>query len=142
MIALDYSILWQILLYLVLWVVLSKLFFRPYIELLEERERKTAGAQDEYSDLEQEGERLRTQYESGIAKATAAGNATKDSISQEARQQREMLINRAREEAANTLARVRGEIQNQLAKERELALQQAEAVAYDMVSKILGRRVG
>ena len=142
MIALDYSILWQILLFLVLWVVLSKLFFRPYIELLEERERKTAGAQDEYSDLEQEGERLRTQYESGIAEATAAGNATKDSISQEARQQREMLINRAREEAANTLAQVRGEIQNQLAKERELALQQAEAVAYDMVSKILGRRVG
>ncbi|MPZ75937.1 MAG: hypothetical protein GEU77_05390 [Deltaproteobacteria bacterium] len=142
MIALDYSILWQILLFLVLWVVLSKVFFRPYIALLDERERKTAGAQEEYSDLEDEGERLRAQYEDGIAKAAAAGNATKDSISQEGRQQREDLINRAREEAAHTLARVRLEIQNQLANERELALQQAEAVAHDMVSKILGRRVG
>jgi F-type H+-transporting ATPase subunit b len=141
MIAIDFSVVWQILLFLVLWLIVSKVLFQPYMALLEEREQKTIGADDSAYHLEHEAERLRGQYEEAIANATAAGNATKEAIVQQARQQREALLSSAREEAAGILDRVRQEVQIQLAQERELAIREADAVAHDMVSKILGRRV-
>jgi len=140
MISLDYTILLQMLLFLLLWVVLSRILFRPYLSLLEEREKRTEGAQDESFALEQEGQRLRALYEDGLAKARAAGEAVKAGILHEVRQQREQLLSRAREEAAETLERMRLEIRNELAREREIARREAEAIAQDMVAKVLGRR--
>jgi F-type H+-transporting ATPase subunit b len=142
MIAIDFSVVWQILLFLGLWLIVSRVLFRPYMTLLEEREQKTTGADDSAYHLEHEAERLRAQYEDAITEATAAGNATKEAIVQQARQQREALLSSAREQAAGILERVRQEVQRQLAQERELAIREAEAVAHDMASKILGRRVG
>jgi F-type H+-transporting ATPase subunit b len=141
MIALDSSVVWQILLFLVLWLIVTKILFRPYMALLEEREQKTTGAYEHSSSLEHEAERLRAQYEQAIADAVAAGQVSKEAIVQEGRQQREALLSDAREEAARMLERVRLEIQSQLTRERELALREADAVAHDMVAKILGRRV-
>jgi len=142
MISLNISVLWQILLFLGLWLIVSKVLFRPYMAVLEQREQKTMGAEDSSEYLEQQAERLRAQYEESIAKAAAAGNASKDAILQEARQHREALLSSAREEAAGILERVRQEVQSQLAQEHDLAVREADAVAQDMVSKILGRRVG
>ena len=141
MITIDFSVVWQILLFLGLWLIVSKLLFRPYMTLLEEREQKTSGADESAYHLEHEAERLRSQYEEAIADAAAAGNATKDAIVQQARQQREVILSSARAEAAGVLERVRQEVQSQLAQEREMAIREADAVARDMVGKILGRRV-
>jgi F-type H+-transporting ATPase subunit b len=141
MIALDFSVVWQILLFLILWPLVSKVLFRPYMALLEEREQKTTGADDNASSLEHEAEQLRAQYQEAIANAAAAGQVTKEAIVQEARQQREALLSDAREDAARILERVRLELQSQLARERELAIGEADAIAHEMVAKILGRRV-
>src|SRR2546421_519719 len=85
MISLDYSIAYQIVLFLVLWIILSKVLFGPYLNLLDERERRTTGAQHDSSDLEQEGARLRAQYEEKIAQAQAAGHAARAAILQDGR---------------------------------------------------------
>ena len=142
MITIDISVVWQIVLFLGLWLIVSKVLFRPYMALLDEREQKTTGANDSAYHLEHEAERLRAQYDEAIANAAATGNATKEAIVQQARQQREELLSSAREEAAGILERVRQEVQSQLSQERELTIREADAVAHDMVSKILGRRVG
>ena len=142
MITIDISVVWQIVLFLGLWLIVSKVLFRPYVALLDEREQKTTGADDSTYHLEHEAERLRAQYEEAIANAAATGNATKEAIVQQARQRREELLGSAREEAAGILERVRQEVQSQLSQERELTIREADAVAHDMVSKILGRRVG
>jgi F-type H+-transporting ATPase subunit b len=104
--------------------------------------RKTEGVQAESASLVKEGERLRLEYEEKISHARDEGREVKESILQEAREQRERLLGQAREEAAGLLERVRQEVQTELRKERELAGREAEAVAQEMASKILGRRVG
>jgi F-type H+-transporting ATPase subunit b len=142
MISLDISVLYQIVIFLVLWLILSKVLFRPYLNLLDERERRTAGARHESSDLEHEGARLKAAYEEKIAQARAAGMAVKDAIVQEGRQEREKLLQQAREEAALTLESARREVQSQLERERAALAAEVVEVARDMVSKILGRRVG
>ncbi len=141
MISLDYSIAYQIVLFLVLWVILSKVLFGPYLNLLDERERRTTGAQHDSSDLEQEGARLRAQYEEKIAQAQTAGHAAREAILQEGRQQREKLLTQAREGAMSMLEGVRRDVESQMQRERQLAAAEARTVAQEMVEKILGRHV-
>jgi F-type H+-transporting ATPase subunit b len=137
----DFTVVYQILLFLVLWAVLSKLLFRPYLGLLEERERRTTGAAGETAELELEANRLKMAYEEQIAKAQAAGSASKEAILSDARQQREALLGRAREDATSSLQQVREEVQRQLDRERQLAVTEATNLAGDMARKILGRNV-
>ncbi|HEY7321765.1 MAG TPA: ATP synthase F0 subunit B [Candidatus Binatia bacterium] len=142
MISLDYSIIYQIVLFVILWLILSKLLFRPYLDLLEERERQTVGTQHDSTDLEHEGARLRTQYEEQIARAQAAGYTDKEAILQEARQQRERVLNQAREEAMRMLEEVRQEVAMQLQQERQFAAAEVRTIAQEMANKVLGRNVG
>ena len=142
MISLDYSVVYQIFLFVILWLILSKLLFRPYLDLLEERERKTIGTQHDSTDLEHEGARLRMQYEEKIAQAQAAGYTDKEAILQEARQQREKVLNQAREEAMGILEGVRREVESQIQKERQFAAAEVRTIAQEMASKVLGRNVG
>ena len=141
MISLDYSIIYQIFLFLVLWIILSKVLFRPYLHLLEERERRTIGAQHDSTELEREGARLRAQYEEQIARAQAAGYTAKEAIVQDGRQQREKLLGQAREMAMNMLEGVRREVDSQMQRERQLAVAEARIVAQEIANKILGRPV-
>lgn len=142
MISLDISILYQVVIFLVLGLILTKLLFRPYLELLDERERQTTGARHDSGDLEHDGARLKAEYENKLAQGRSAGTAARDAIIQEGRQERERLLQQARVEAAQTLEQVRRDIQNELERERGMALAEVAGVAQDMVSKILGRRVG
>ena len=142
MISLDISIFYQIVIFVVLWLLLSKVLFRPYLGLLDERERKTIGTRHDTGQLEHEGARLKAEYEEKITQARRAGIAAKDAIIREGRQEREGLLQQAREEAARTLESMRRDVQGQLERERELAAAEVVSVAQDMVSKVLGRRVG
>lgn len=142
MIHLDFSIFYQVILFVVLWVILDKLLFQPYLHLLAERERKTTGAEHDSSDLENQGARLKAQYEEKIAQAQAAGYAAKDTIVQDGRQQREKILSQARHEAAGTLERNRNEVASALEQERRLAVAEVSNVAGAMVAKVLGRTVG
>ncbi len=142
MIALDYTVLIQIVAFLVFWFLLTKLLFRPFIGLLEERERRTEGAKAEAASLKEEGERLLKEYEQAIARAKEEGRVAKEGILQEARRVRERLLGLAREEAARMVEAAREEIRRELERGRELAGREAEAIARQMAEKILGRRIG
>jgi F-type H+-transporting ATPase subunit b len=141
MIQLDISIVYQIILFFILWVILNKLLFQPYLRLLDERERRTTGAQHDSTDLEHEGARLKAHYEEKLAQAHASGYAAKDAIVQEGRQQREKILSQARDEAANTLQRVRQEVATAMEQDRQLAIAEVATVAGEMVTKVLGRTV-
>lgn len=141
MISLDISILYQVVLFIILWLILNKLLFKPYLKLLDAREQRTTGAQQDSADLEHEGAQLRAQYEDKIAQARAAGYSAKEAILQNARLEREKILTEAREEAAQILERARREIAIALERERRIAAAEAAALAADMASKALGRRV-
>ena len=141
MISLDYSVVYQIVIFLLLWIILSKLLFRPYLNLLDQRERRTTGAQHDSTDLQHEGARLRAQYEEKIAQAQAAGYAAKEAILQEARQQREKVLTQVREDTMRMLEEVRRELASQVQRERQVVADEVRTIAQEMANKILGRNV-
>jgi F-type H+-transporting ATPase subunit b len=142
MIDFVYTVLVQIVAFLALWFLLSKLLFRPFIALLEERENRSEDLKDAAVSLVAEGERLRAEYESAIAKANEEGAAVKETILQEARQTRERLLAESRAQAAERMTAVREDIKKEMAKGREEALQEAAVIARQMAEKVLGRKFG
>lgn len=142
MIEVDYTVVIQVVAFLILWFLLSRLLFRPFLALLEERERRTEGVKAETSSLVDEGERLRAEYERGIKSAWDEASAVKETIVAEGRQAREQLLAHAREETARLIDTVRAEILREMQKGRELAVREAEGIARQMEEKILGRKIG
>jgi F-type H+-transporting ATPase subunit b len=142
MIAVDYTVVAQIFFFLVLWFSLSRVLFRPFLKMLEERERKTEGAREEAAAQVQEGEKLRIEYEQALAAAEQEGIALKERLLTDGRRTRDEILNRAREEAAARLQEVRETTAKELARERPSAAQEAETIARAVVEKILGRRAG
>lgn len=142
MIALDYTVAVQVVAFLVLWFLLSKLLFGPFLGLVEERERKTEGAKAQAVALAAEADRLRAEYERGVESARDEGYRVREGLIQEGRRVHEELLGRTREEASSLLQSVREEIQSAMKTEREVAAREAEAIARQMVEKILGRGVG
>jgi F-type H+-transporting ATPase subunit b len=141
MIAIDYSIFVQIVSFLVLWFLLGKILFKPYLALIEAREKSTDGVRAETATLLEEGARLRAQYESAIARARDEGEAVKKTLQTEALQSRDHILARARREAAEIVQNAHLEIEAELKKGLEIAAQEAQTIARRMAEKILGRPV-
>jgi F-type H+-transporting ATPase subunit b len=141
MISLDISILYQVILFVILWLILNKVLFQPYLKLLDERESKTTGAQHDSAELEHEGARLRAQYEEKIGQAQSVAAVERERILQGAREEREKILAKARQEAGQTLSLRRQEIATALEAERRLAAAEAATIAAEIASKVLGRRV-
>ncbi len=142
MIEVDYTVVVQIVAFLILWFLLSRLLFSPFLRLLDERERKTEGVKAETSSLLDEGERIRAEYESRIKSAWDEANAAKETIIAEGRQERERLLIHAREESARLIETVRAEILGEMQKGRQVAAREAEVIARQMEEKILERKNG
>lgn len=141
MISLDISILYQVVLFVLLWLILNRVLFQPYLRLLEERERRTSGAEHDSADLEREGTRLRAEYEDRILSAQTAAYAEKERLLQGVRAEREKTLAGARQEATQTLERARREIASAVEAERNLAASESAQIAAVMASKALGRSV-
>ena len=141
MISLDISILYQVILFVLLWLILNKVLFQPYLRLLDERERRTSGAQHDSDDLEQEAARLRAEYDDKIKSAQSAAYADRERLLQAARAEREKILGDARQNATETLERARGEIAAAVAAERNLAASEAASIGATIASKVLGRNV-
>lgn len=142
MVALDYTVILQVVAFLVFWFLLAKLFFNPFLFLLEERERRTEGVRREADALMAEAERLRGEYESGIERARSEGGRLRDAVTREAREAHERIVAQAREEARRFMETIRLEIRRMLETESEIAAREAQLIARDLAEKILGRRIG
>lgn len=141
MIALDYSFLLQILLFLVVWLALAKFLFPPFLKLVEERERRTQGTKDKAAELASELARLKGQYEAILSRATAEGNAIKEGLREEADRERDRIIAAARAEAQERLEQAREEVRREWERAAAALEREAALLAGAIAERILGREL-
>lgn len=140
MISIDFSIIIQIVLFLVFWAILRRVLFAPIGRLMDERDRRTAGTQLQAEVMLQEAKKLQSEYEEAIARARAEGETVKSEIRAEATKARDLILARAHEVANAQTQSMRDELQQEVAEARRSLTEQAESIAQDMAEKILGRK--
>ncbi len=141
MISIDFSLVVQIVLFLILWSILRRVLFGPMGRLMAERERRTEGAHAEARSMVEEGRELQAQYDAAIAKARAEGEVIKSEIREEALRVRNVILSQGRDVATRKIQEIKEEVRKEMEAARRVASTNADALAQQMAEKVLGRKL-
>jgi len=128
----------QLVSFFVLAYLLNRLLFKPFGQLLEEREQRTAGDQDLAASGREEAQQMNERYEQELKASRAQAQVAAEEVRSQARADEAVILEKAREEAANNLAALRKEVWQSRDEARSSLKAQSEEMADAMVKAVLG----
>lgn len=137
----DYTFLVEIVIFVVLWVSLRRLWFEPALRIIQERTKRSEGAIVEARAVQAEAERMRVEHAAALDQARSEAQREMQDIFRTAEAEQRRLLDAARGEAQQTLSEVRGRIAEEVAAARRALQAQADEIARDVARKVLGRAV-
>ena len=141
MIDLNATLIAQIINFLILVVILSKVAYKPLMKVLADRQAKIADNLNSAEQERSEATRLKLEYQQQLAEARGQAQAIVEKAMRIAEQTKEEILTEARTENARLLKAV----QEEIARERDQALVQLrnEVVSLSMTAaaKIVGQNM-
>lgn len=139
MIDINSSLLIQVCLFIFLMLFLNKIFFKPFLRFLEERQEKIHEDERKAVKLQEEAEQYRLQFEEGFQRGQLQALDEKGRIQEEGTQEGKLMVDTVQQEVAGEMPKIKA----QIAQESQQALTELErqqgAMAKEIVEKILGR---
>ena len=123
-------------LFVILWQVLDKSLFAPYLNLIDAREQATIGVEEEAQKAYVKAEVGSRDYEAKVAEARKNAMQKKLVAMDDAKKRAEAILNTAKEQAAQITAESKAKVWADAESSRREALSQAEGLAVDMVAKL------
>jgi F-type H+-transporting ATPase subunit b len=137
----DATILVQIALIVVLLVFLKPLLFDPLMKLFEEREKKIDGAKLQARRMDEKSATALEEYEDAMAKARATAGAERERQRAEGTKEEAEILENVRKKTEKAMEEGRQKIEMDLAAARAELKRDAESLARDVATRILGREV-
>src|SRR5437879_2683328 len=125
----DYTFLVQIAIFVVLWLVLKRLWFDPALRILHARRARSEGAIAEARAVQAEAERMRAEHAAAMDQARSEAEREVHEIVRQAEVEQKRLIDDAREEAQRTMADARRQITAEVSAARQGLLESAHDIA-------------
>ncbi len=141
MIAVNFTLLVQLVNFLILLVILNYLLFKPILRVLDERERVVRESTELKEKLGQLTEESLGEYESKLLGGKQEAMSIRASARSEATAGFRKVVMAARETGAQELEGARREIQAQAAQSREVLMADARALAGDIAARLVGRKL-
>lgn len=137
----DFSLVLQIINFLVLIFALNFLLYKPIRGILAQRAEKVAQLAGDITTSE-EGVRERTEeLEAKLAEARRKGAEERDELKAEGHAKEREIIDAATKEMEATVDKVRAEISKEIGSAREELKAQVQGFGVDLAQKILGRSI-
>ncbi|MDB5037116.1 MAG: hypothetical protein JWQ35_644 [Bacteriovoracaceae bacterium] len=130
----NFTLVIQIGIYLVLFFILKAYYFKPILALLKKRESLTVGKLDEVSDLTKKMEGLRAEYESRMKAARESMESHRMEALQRIRQNSEEKIHQAKIKLEKSLS----DHQEALEREAKIIRTKFATLAVDLKKEIEG----
>jgi F-type H+-transporting ATPase subunit b len=137
----DGTLLIQFGLFLIMLIVLSRLVFKPYLQLKADREKSIGGAKHEAKDMEAKARAMVADYDAKLTRAKQRGGDERAKVRAEAAAHERQVVGAARDEAGKTVEAAKLRIGRDAGQARSQLDAQAVALAKQMATKILGREV-
>jgi F-type H+-transporting ATPase subunit b len=139
---LDVSMFLQLGIFLVLFLLLRPLLFRRLVDLFAAREKSIEGAQQEARDMEEESRKKTVAYEDAMKKVRSEAGAERDALRVEAGKAANVIVSRARAQAATHLDDGRRAIHAEAEGLRGELASRARQMGLDLTRRLLGRDPG
>lgn len=137
----DWTALVQLVIFLVLVVLLSRLLFKPILKLLEKRDDLIHGGKRQADQFTAKAKELMGQYEQGLAEARRRALAERERLKAEALSIEAEMLKRVGEECQRFLEETKAKIQAESARAKEDLRKQADLISLEIAEKVLGRKV-
>jgi F-type H+-transporting ATPase subunit b len=125
--------------FLVFWFIFSRLFFRPFLNLLSDRERRFKELNDRTEELIKQARAAEEEREARLAEVRKTAIARRETERRKAEAEAAQMMEAAKAEARETLDQVSAKIETELkAAEHELD-QMGHSLARDLAERVLGR---
>jgi F-type H+-transporting ATPase subunit b len=141
LIDLDGTILVQLGLFLLLWIVLWKLLFQPFLKVRDERAHGIEGSRKQAADMEAQARDAVKRYDEAFSRAKLRGAEERQKLRAEAAAHERQVLGVAREESQRALGSARTKIGADVEKAKKQLDAQASVIAKQVASRILGREV-
>ncbi|HUS28054.1 MAG TPA: ATP synthase F0 subunit B [Kofleriaceae bacterium] len=141
LIDIDLTVLVQFGLFLVLFFVSNKLLFQPYLQLRERRKAGIDGARAEADRMTASADAKLADYEKQLAAARSRANEEGRKVRAEASAHEKDVTEKARGEAQKAIDEATAKMRQQTEAARLQLLPQANTLARQIASKLLGREV-
>lgn len=139
MINIDWTLFLQVGNFVVLMAILNVLLFRPLRNLLSDRKATIDGGHERARGLEGQIEEKMARYEEKLQAAKLKGSQEKAALRQEAAAEEAKVIGSARDEATQRLQVVKDQVAEAAAKASGQLKSEAQGLAADIATKIMGR---
>ena len=135
----DWTFLFQIFLFLVLWTFLRRFLFEPNLAVLKAREERSAGALQEAIRVKAEAEAIDAQYRIRLAETRTGAMQQVDTVYREAEEQAREIVESARTDATGIIASMRETLTQEVAEARRSLTARVPEFSREIAAKLLGR---
>lgn len=141
LIDIDLTVVVQLVLFLVLFVVANRFLFQPYLQLRERRKARIEGARAEADRMTAEADAKLAAYEKQLAVARDRANEEGRKVRLEAAAHEREVTEAARRTAQQATDEAQATMRRETEAARAQLMPQADALARAITSKLLGREV-
>jgi F-type H+-transporting ATPase subunit b len=139
MIDLDFTLLIQGLNFIIIWLVLNVLLFKPIRGIIAKRQEHIKKQVDDINDFASEAESKLANYEKTLAEARAAGVAERDKEKDAAQAQADEVVKAAQSDATDKVAEAKSEIESQFKAAKDALSKEVKEKAKLVAGKVLGQ---
>lgn len=136
----DVTFLYQFVIAAFAFFALSAIAFGPYMQALEEREKRTTGGEAAAENTQKEAIELRGHYEQKARELAGEIKTIFDSYRVEANKEYESIIQKARAQANSLLAQTRDRVTAQILDETKKLKEQTPQISQAMVNQLLSKK--
>lgn len=137
----DYTIFIQLALFLISLYILNKLIFKPFMSLMDQRDKLTRGALEEARDLEAKVAEITKDYDTKLAEARAQALEERNKIVHEGQQVADGIVSRSREETNALLHQAKEKLEADTEEIKNKVKSDVDSIGQDIASRVLGKEV-
>jgi len=142
MVELNFTMVIQLAIVLSLMVILTKIVFRPFLGILQERRDRVEGAQKRARELRKRTAELMERHREAIFEAQAQAETTREKIRQESLAQEMEILKKSVEEANRLIQEMKMKIDQETEMARDSLRIQAQNLSREIAEKVFGRGLG
>lgn len=141
MVSVNYSIIIQIVNFLVLIWILNLVLYKPIRNILSQRKEKFSGLEKNIATLSKETQEQDKAYNTGIRDARSKGKTKKDAMMEAAAAEEKAVLEKINAQAQADLVEVKNKIAKDAEQVRSALQNQVDDFATAITQKILGRAI-
>jgi F-type H+-transporting ATPase subunit b len=141
LIEINFTILIQAFNFFLLLVILNKVLYKPILKLLEEREQRIDGQQQQAKKIIEDGLALHADYNKKLYNAKIEAMNTKNAARNAASEQANGIIDESRKKAEEVINQMQQQMALELAQAKKELEPELSVMSATIAQQILGRKV-